>query len=73
MSRVSQSFFFGNHIFEHIDVTPRYRRVDCDQPLQVFVSINIRCLLDLSEEVEVIPGDDAVPHLSPPGGGTVEC
>ena len=45
---------------EHIDVTPRYRRMDCDQPLQVFFGINIRCLLDLSGEVEVIPGDDAV-------------
>ena len=34
--------------------------MDCNQPLQVFFGTNIRCLLDLSGEVEVIPRDDAV-------------
>ena len=60
MLRASQSIFFREIIFsEHVDVTPRYRRVDYDQLQWTFFGSNFRCILDLSGEVEIIPVNDA--------------
>ena len=41
--------------------------MDFDQPYQVFSGIDVRCLLNLSGEVKVIPADDAVFNQSVAG------